>query len=406
MDPSERPEAQVEEALREEQERWRRIAEAKSPEELERALRDPPRPATETRRAARPAAGRASRKLPPPRPPAPRTRWWEIVFTLVVVLAVVAAANHAIAPWSEDTPGVTTTGATSSERVTGAPPRSNAFSSARAYASAMTLYGLRSAREVEGRPACGARVTWTEWACVIWATASRGPYAGMRLAFRCRASEGRRVGDLVTGSLVVCGPTNAPRLGRGARPRARERFGSARSYAAAMTLYMLRDSNDIEGRPRCGARATWTEWACTVRGRPKQGPYAGRPLTFRCRSGAVGSTGGPAAAGTHCAPTNLPGSLEDTGPPRPERFATARGYASAMTLYVLRPSTDLEGRPDCGARVSWTRWACTVRATPTRGAYAGIALTYRCRVTTSERIGRRAIARGSECGPTDQPIVP
>ena len=67
MEPSERDEAPVEELLDKERERWDRDADAKTPEELERALRELPWP----------APGPAPEELPDRFPPgaARSSRW-------------------------------------------------------------------------------------------------------------------------------------------------------------------------------------------------------------------------------------------------------------------------------------------------------------------------------------------
>lgn len=77
MEPSERDEAPVEELLDKERERWDRVADAKTPEELERALRELPRP----------APGPA-----PEDPPGQIPTWRSAIFPLVVILVLASLA--------------------------------------------------------------------------------------------------------------------------------------------------------------------------------------------------------------------------------------------------------------------------------------------------------------------------
>ncbi len=70
-----------------------------------------------------------------------------------------------------------------------------------------------------------------------------------------------------------------------------------------------------------------------------------------------------------------------TGTPTPTRadFPNARAYAAAMTSFAVASSrTTVLGKPDCSGQVTWTQWACRVRARATDGPYAGRALTYAC----------------------------
>jgi hypothetical protein len=74
MEPSGRDEAPVEELLDKEWERWERVADAKTPEELERALREPKRPAPAATPEEPPGQDShlAQRDLPVRRDPRPR----------------------------------------------------------------------------------------------------------------------------------------------------------------------------------------------------------------------------------------------------------------------------------------------------------------------------------------------
>jgi Tol biopolymer transport system component len=74
MEPSERPDERVDELLREVEDRWQRIAGAKRPEELERALRKPPR----------------------------RRRWPEAIFPVVVLILLLWSASQTLLSPDED----------------------------------------------------------------------------------------------------------------------------------------------------------------------------------------------------------------------------------------------------------------------------------------------------------------
>lgn len=68
-------------------------------------------------------------------------------------------------------------------------------------------------------------------------------------------------------------------------PPAQRDFSNARAYVAAMTSYVLTsDRTSVLGQPNCSKHVTWTRWACRVRVRATNGPFAGRALPFRCSS--------------------------------------------------------------------------------------------------------------------------
>jgi hypothetical protein len=64
----------------------------------------------------------------------------------------------------------------------------------------------------------------------------------------------------------------------------KEEFESPRDYAAATTLYILHTNGRFVGAPKCDTGATWTSWSCRVRMKPVSPMFAGRTLTYRCRT--------------------------------------------------------------------------------------------------------------------------
>jgi hypothetical protein len=67
-------------------------------------------------------------------------------------------------------------------------------------------------------------------------------------------------------------------------------FRDARAYAAAMTSFAIASSRTtVLGQPVCSGQVMWTHWACRVRARATDGPYAGRALTYACRSVGTGA---------------------------------------------------------------------------------------------------------------------
>ena len=100
-------------------------------------------------------------------------------------------------------------------------------------------------------------------------------------------------------------PRTAPSI---QRPPAQRDFPNARAYAATMTSYLLTSARtSVLGRPECGKRVTWTQWACRVRAKATVGPFAGRPLPFRCSSVSTGGfICGPDIRGQMTAPLPHP----------------------------------------------------------------------------------------------------
>ena len=90
-------------------------------------------------------------------------------------------------------------------------------------------------------------------------------------------------------------------------PPPRQQFDDPRAYAIAMTRYALGGAQTrVESAPRCGTAVTWTRWTCRARARSRNGPFAGRPLVYRCT---VVDGHQPAAAPTQlilCGPEHPP----------------------------------------------------------------------------------------------------
>jgi hypothetical protein len=67
--------------------------------------------------------------------------------------------------------------------------------------------------------------------------------------------------------------------------------------------------------------------------------------------------------------------------PMPQRqaFRTPRGYAGAMTAWILNSGdAKLIGRPTCGAHATWTHWSCRGRVRFVTGLSAGHTSWYHC----------------------------
>ena len=90
MEPSARDDPPSDEQRREERERWERIAEAKTPEDLERALRKAPRS----------APSRA-----PEEPTTPRANWRSVIFPLFVLLMLALMASETLSSGDDADPG-------------------------------------------------------------------------------------------------------------------------------------------------------------------------------------------------------------------------------------------------------------------------------------------------------------
>lgn len=90
-------------------------------------------------------------------------------------------------------------------------PSTREFSKPRDYATAMTVYALRSAGTTVLRlPDCGKRVTWTGWSCVATARASAGPFVGRALTYRCAATSSEQTGGRPEVRGVLCDPVDPP----------------------------------------------------------------------------------------------------------------------------------------------------------------------------------------------------
>jgi hypothetical protein len=77
--------------------------------------------------------------------------------------------------------------------------------------------------------------------------------------------------------------SSAPQAQAQRLPPSRDGFQSPSEYAEAMTSYSLASGRTkVLGHPRCGPRATWTQWSCRVPAKPMLGPLAGRTLRYRC----------------------------------------------------------------------------------------------------------------------------
>jgi Tol biopolymer transport system component len=90
MEPSARHDPPSDDQHREERERWERIAEAKTPEALERALHEPPR---------------STPSRPPEEPPAPRANWRSAIFPLFVLLVLASIAIDTLSSGDDADPG-------------------------------------------------------------------------------------------------------------------------------------------------------------------------------------------------------------------------------------------------------------------------------------------------------------
>ena len=162
-------------------------------------------------------------------------------------------------------------------------PSTREFSNPRAYAHAMTLYMLASAKgKTPGKPSCGKHVTRARWTCTVKAQATTGPFAGRTLTYRCEGTANEQAGG---GQSTTCGfepPLSAAAPGNSTVPT-RQEYSNPREYASAMTVYSLTSGNNkVLGKPSCGRQATWTRWTCSMTARSTDGVLAGRILTYRC----------------------------------------------------------------------------------------------------------------------------
>jgi hypothetical protein len=102
-------------------------------------------------------------------------------------------------------------------------------------------------------------------------------------------------------------------------PSARD-FSNPREYASAVTLFSLTHGGaKVFGRPDCRDFATWTAWSCTMRAKLPGGPYAGRPVTYRCFPTWQGPADRSAVPIVICGPENpprIPGVVPLTPVPR------------------------------------------------------------------------------------------
>lgn len=170
----------------------------------------------------------------------------------------------------------------------------------------------------------------------------------------------------------------------------RDDFERAEDYAAAVTRYTLRAGRTLVGSPKCDG--TWKRWRCTVRARPTSGPFAATQMTYFCESDNL--------SGFTCGPVT-PGA--PSGPPQAEDFDNARAFAVADTRYSLRGArTRVLGKIDCGARVTWTNWRCTVVGVSKDGPFAGVVMTYFCELQHVDNPNGTG-TRGLLCGPVDPP---
>jgi hypothetical protein len=89
----------------------------------------------------------------------------------------------------------------SSQPTTATAPAEDSFAAARTYASASTASALGRAQTlVIGLPVCHLRGTSGDWTCTVRARASRGPFAGRAMLYRCSSVMGG----------VLCGPVRQP----------------------------------------------------------------------------------------------------------------------------------------------------------------------------------------------------
>jgi hypothetical protein len=219
---------------------------------------------------------------PPVAEPTPKpsllTRARPVAFPVIVMCALVWLALQTLSQPSHRQAMRTTT---SGERTfaTEGPPYPEQFANARSYATATTLYNLRTSAEILGDVDCGDNPTWDSWECAVLARDTIGPYAGRAMTFSCTSL----ISASSTTRAIRCGPKNPPRLGSGRVMPRRSDFPNARAYAAAVTIYALESAKTtVYGAPDCGAHVTWAKWRCTVQGQSRIGPYAGRSLTYSC----------------------------------------------------------------------------------------------------------------------------
>jgi hypothetical protein len=90
-------------------------------------------------------------------------------------------------------------------------------------------------------------------------------------------------------------------------PPVRQEFNDPRAYAIAMTRYALRGAQTkVESTPRCGRNVTWTHWTCRAHATSSLGPFAGRPLVYRCSVEAAAAPAENAGQTILCGPEHPP----------------------------------------------------------------------------------------------------
>jgi hypothetical protein len=88
----------------------------------------------------------------------------------------------------------------------------------------------------------------------------------------------------------------------------RSDYSDPRDYGAAMTRLALTSSRtQIDGDIACDESSTWAHWACSAKGKPSLGAYAGVWLTYRCSpSGTAPPGAAPESVMINCTPQQQP----------------------------------------------------------------------------------------------------
>jgi hypothetical protein len=92
-----------------------------------------------------------------------------------------------------------------------------------------------------------------------------------------------------------------------------DQFANPRGYAEAISVWTLSSSKyEVVSPPSC-EHVTWENWLCRVRAKAPGGPYAGRPLIYRCYPLTRQQDGRP-VRGTLCGTEHPPPLTYTAGP--------------------------------------------------------------------------------------------